>query len=463
MRFQELVAALVFVAGCGGASVTEADAGGQDAGESDAGTHDAGTSDAGSHDAGTADAGTSDAGAADAGSTDAGTSDAGTPDGGAKTAVLRVHYPVASGHALTLRGAVLPLRWTAGSAMTNQGGDVWSYTVEGLSAATELKPLLDDAIWALGPNYHLAPGQTVDLYPHFSSRAGRVITLFASFKSTVLNNTRDVYAYLPASYAENSDATYPVVYLHDGQNLWAALPQLAFSSTWNVDTAFDDAASEGACSSGGQVGWAAPAPGAAPATCTGDGDCASGSCRTFPEAIVVAPGNTSGRIYEYTPTPDPTTPGGGGGDLYLQFLINELKPAVEAHFGARARTGVENTVLAGSSLGGLISAYAGYKRPDVYGAIGAISPSSWWNNGVIIGDIKLTKPSPLRPLRVYVDSGSGDADDQSDTDLLSAAYLSVGYQQGANYTRVLQTGATHGETYWAERFPGAMQFLLGER
>jgi predicted alpha/beta superfamily hydrolase len=255
-----------------------------------------------------------------------------------------------------------------------------------------------------------------------------------------------------------------VVYMHDGQNLWAALPQLAFSGTWNVDTAFDTAAASGACSSATVTGWGAQPLGAAATTCTGDSDCASGSCRTFPEAIVIGVANDANRIYEYTPTVDPTQTSlgpAGGADQYLQMLVTELKPAIDGML--RTRPGVSDTSMAGSSLGGLVTAYAGLKRPDVFGRIAAISPSSWWDSGVIITDVTGTPAAPARPLVVYVDSGQGTVDDEADTDNLAAAYLALGYVDGQNFRHVIQPGAVHSETYWAERFPGAMQLLLGSR
>jgi predicted alpha/beta superfamily hydrolase len=375
------------------------------------------------------------------------------------TAVVRVHYPAGS-HAVTIRGSGAGLSWSQGQA-TTAAGDTFSYTVTGISAPVEWKPLLDDATWARGPNYHVAPGQTVDIWPHFTTTHGQVVTLIASFHSTALGNDRPVYAYLPASYMENTDATYPVVYMHDGQNLWAAHPELAFSGTWNVDTAFDTASEAGACSASGVVGWGAQPLGGSPKTCNGDGDCPSGECRTFPEAIVIGVGNTSNRIYEYTPTTDPDTAGGGGADLYIQMLVSELKPAIDGML--RTRTDVASTALAGSSLGGLVTAYAGLEHPEVYGLLGELSPSTWWNNDVIVGDVMGTMPAPARPRIVYVDSGQGDVDDESDTDQLAAAYLALGYVDGQTFRHVVQPNAQHSETYWAERFPGAMQLLLGER
>jgi predicted alpha/beta superfamily hydrolase len=373
---------------------------------------------------------------------------------------VRVHYPVGQ-HTVALRGSGGGLNWTTGSPTTGSA-DVYSYSFPTLGAPIEFKPLLDDTTWARGPNYHLAPGTVLDVYPHFTSTAGKVVTLIASFHSTALNNDRPIYAYLPASYDENTDATYPVVYMHDGQNLWAALPQLAFGAPWNVDTTFDTATETGACSSSTLVGWGAQPLGGKPVTCNADGDCGnSGSCATFPEAIVIGVGNTTNRIYELTPTTDPNTPGGGGADLYLQMLVKELKPVIDVKL--RTRPDVASTSLVGSSLGGLVSAYAGLKYPDVFSRLGELSPSTWWNNDVIVGLVQATPPSPKRPVVVYVDSGQGNADDQVDTDKLAQTYLGLGYVDGSTFRHVVQPGASHSEIYWAQRLPGALQLLLGPR
>ena len=117
--------------------------------------------------------------------------------------------------------------------------------------------------------------------------------------------------------------------------------------------------------------------------------------------------------------------------------------------------------MCGSSLGGLVTAYAGLKRADVFSRVAEISPSSWWDNDVIVGDVQgMTTP---RPTLVYVDSGQGSGDDESDTDMLASAYLGLGYVDGSTFRHVVQPGASHSEVYWAQRFPGAMQFILGVR
>lgn len=393
------------------------------------------------------------------GSFDAVAVDAHIKDAAAGPTTLRVHYP-AGGHAVTIRGSAPGLSWQAGQSAPGSG-DTYTYVFSSLAGPAEWKPLLDDATWARGPNYHVSPGETVDVWPHFTAASGQVVTLIASFHSNVLGNDRPIYAYLPASYAENTGAAFPVVYMHDGQNLWASHPELAGFGTWNVDTAFDDAAEHGACSANNLTGWSAQPLGGTATRCASDGDCPSGECRTFPEAIVIGISNIgTSRIHEYTPTTDPTTPGGGGADAYLDMIVTELKPRVDAML--RTRPDVASTAMSGSSLGGLVSAYAGTKYADIFGRLAELSPSTWWNNDGILATVSATPASP-RPLVVYVDSGQGSADDEADTNMLAQAYLSLGYMDGQTFRHVVQPGAAHNETYWSQRFPGAMQLTLGAR
>jgi predicted alpha/beta superfamily hydrolase len=362
-------------------------------------------------------------------------------------AVVRVHYP-AGARAIVLRGSGGSLSWTAGTAMTAGADDTWTLALEDLAAPIELKPLLDDATWSRGANYHLAPGQTIDLYPHFTSTHGRVTTFAASFHSTALGDDRTIRAYLPPSYDENTRATYPVVYMHDGQNLFD--PALAFGGVeWRVDEAFDAAGEAGRCASG--------------ASCGNDGDCgAGGVCLTTREAIVIGIDNAPDRIWELTPTVDSSVGDGGGADSYLRMVATELKPMVDGSL--RTLPGPADTAVVGSSLGGLVSAYAGVRKPDVFGLVGALSPSTWWDDTVIIDDVAAAPAAP-RPLRVYVDSGDSGAsmDDVTNTRQLAQTYDQHGYTPGVDLLHVVQPGASHNEQFWSQRFPGAMAFLLGAR
>jgi predicted alpha/beta superfamily hydrolase len=232
--------------------------------------------------------------------------------------------------------------------------------------------------------------------------------------------------YLPPSYDENTLAHFPVVYMHDGQNLFD--PSIAFGGNpWWVQNAIDAAAESGA----------------------------------FAEAIVVGPEATADRIGEYTPTKDPNY-GGGNGLLYLRMLVEELKPKVDTEL--RTQPEREHTAILGSSLGGLISSYAGVVKPEIFGIVGAMSPSTWWDSTVLLTLVPMTPASP-RPLRVYVDSGdSGTSnDDKDNTAKLAQAYRTLGYSDGTSLKYVVQAGASHSEIYWAQRLPEALKFMLGPR
>jgi predicted alpha/beta superfamily hydrolase len=357
---------------------------------------------------------------ADAGST----TDAGLPDAGAVVSTtLRVKYPAGT-RSVSVRGSVAPFSWTAGLPMQQLDAETWVLSVSAAVGDFEWKPLLDDQVWSKGPNYRGRQGTTTEVAPRFFRDAGEWSKRWPSFASTILGNTRGVYVYLPPTYLENAAARFPVVYMHDGQNLFD--PAVAFGGvTWRVAETMDAAASDG----------------------------------RFREAIVIGAENAgAGRIAEYTPTADPGY-GGGDGDDFLRMMAEELKPLVDAEL--RTKPGREDTVILGSSLGGLISSYAGVKQPNTWGLIGAMSPSVWWDNEVILSVVATT--GTTRPLKVWVDSGdSGASNDGVDgARRLAAAYRALGYVDDVTLVHVVQQGATHTESAWATRLPWALQFLLG--
>lgn len=339
------------------------------------------------------------------------------------TTTIRVHYPTGT-RRMFLRGALAPLSWTTGVAMQQVDAETWEYSVPAHAMNLEFKPRLDETEWSKGPNFVVKPGTTVDVFPRFFRDAGEFSRRWVDFRSTALGNTRGVWVYLPPTYLENTTFRAPVVYMHDGQNLFDA--SAAFGGTeWQVDETMNRTANDG----------------------------------FIAEAIVVGPENTAARIDEYTPT-STTQYGGGQGATYLRFLVDELKPAVDREY--RTRPERESTVVIGSSLGGLISTYAGVQRPEVFGNVGAMSPSTWWDNRWILGSVAGLRAAPLRPLKVYVDSGnSGTMDDVANTADLAQAWRDRGYADDATLKYVVQNGASHSETYWAQRLPVALRFLLG--
>ncbi|MBL8935504.1 MAG: alpha/beta hydrolase [Archangium sp.] len=345
-------------------------------------------------------------------------------DAGVASTTIRVHYPTGT-RRMFLRGSLAPLSWTAGVAMQQVDAETWEYSLPAHSTELEFKPRLDETEWSKGPNYVVKPGTTVDVFPRFFRDVGEVSRRWADFRSAALNNSRGVWVYLPPTYLENTTFRAPVVYMHDGQNLFDA--STAFGGTeWQVDETMNRTANDG----------------------------------FIAEAIVVGPENTAARIDEYTPT-STTQYGGGQGATYLRFLVDELKPAVDREY--RTRPGRESTVVIGSSLGGLISTYAGVQKPEVFGNVGAMSPSTWWDNRWILGSVAGLRAPPLRPLKVYVDSGNAGTsmDDVTNTADLAQAWRDRGYADEVTLKYVVQNGASHNETYWAQRLPVALRFLLG--
>lgn len=331
-------------------------------------------------------------------------------DGRRPRAQLVVHYPTGWGHRIAVRGSAGGLTWSAGRDLTWTTGDAWTGTFA-LAATIELKPLFDDTTWSLGPNYVLAPGGTLDVWPHFFHDGGRLVEI-AGFSSSRLGDTRRVTVYLPPSYDETPARRYAVVYMHDGQNLFHGDEAFAGVS-WDVAGAMDGGAADA----------------------------------EIAEAIVVGIDNDGDRIWEYTPTDGGY--GGGGADAYLGFVADELKPAIDERFHTRPDR--EHTAIVGSSLGGLVSIYAGIARPETFGVVGALSPSTWWDGTWIIA--KVAAAGTL-PVRVYVDSGD---DDRANTAHLADTFRG----RGADLDYVVDPGAQHGEYWWRKRLPGAMAFLLG--
>ena len=193
------------------------------------------------------------------------------------------------------------------------------------------------------------------------------------------------------------------------------------------------------------------------------------------EAIVVAiPNAESLRPTEYTPYPsskrDEEIHGRpGGGDRYLDFVVDVVKPLIDDSFPTLP--GPEGTGIIGSSLGGLISLYAFFSRPGVFGFAGAMSPAVPTTQTSLFELIGRGR-SPQG--RLYLDVGGREGDvlpDPAAATALSAGFLdcldrlhrllvTVGYRDGHDLLVVTDEQATHEEPAWASRLPGALRFLL---
>ena len=241
------------------------------------------------------------------------------------------------------------------------------------------------------------------------------------FRSRFLRNQRDLIVYTPPGYAEQTARRFPVLYLHDGQNLFDGTTSFIPGQDWHVGQTAD------ACI----------------------------NSRAVEPLIIVGMYNTKARVREYTPTPVPKL-GGGRADRYARFLVEEVKPFVEREY--RVLPGVRHTGIGGSSLGGLVSLYLGLKHPSIFGKIAALSPSVWWNQLFIHRFVGAT--SVARRPRIWLDVGTREGARMVEyVERFRDVLLQKGWrlEQDLHYERV--EGAEHNEAAWAQRVGPFLQFL----
>jgi predicted alpha/beta superfamily hydrolase len=244
------------------------------------------------------------------------------------------------------------------------------------------------------------------------------------FHSEILGNDRDITIYLPPGYSDRDDVRYPVLYMHDGQNLFE--PERAFipGQHWRVAEATDET-----------IGG-----------------------RTARPMIIVGIDNTgSSRIDEYTPTHDAARHGGGKADDYGRMIIEELKPIIDAKY--RTLIDVSNTALGGSSLGGLATLHLGLTHPDVFGHLAVMSPSVWWDNRAVLAEVERFR-APKRP-RIWLDMGGREGvEGLNDARLLRDKLRTHGWRDGEDFNYFEDRRADHSERAWAKRAPAVLEFLF---
>jgi predicted alpha/beta superfamily hydrolase len=243
------------------------------------------------------------------------------------------------------------------------------------------------------------------------------------FHSEVLGNDRDITIYLPPGYNDRDDVRYPVLYMHDGQNLFE--PDRAFipGQNWRLAEAADE-----------KIG-----------------------ARTARPMIIAGIDNTDTRIDEYTPTHDAARNAGGRADDYARMIIEELKPVIDA--GYRTLPGAPDTALGGSSLGGLATLYLGLTHPAVFGHLAVMSPSVWWDNRAILATVNRFD-SPHRP-RIWLDFGGREGvEGMTDARLLRDRLRVMGWTSEDDLHYFEDRRADHSERAWAKRVPDVLEFLF---
>ncbi|WP_192820609.1 alpha/beta hydrolase [Rufibacter sp. LB8] len=246
----------------------------------------------------------------------------------------------------------------------------------------------------------------------------QVIVMDSAFYMPQLKRSRRVWLYLPPSYA-TSNKKYPVLYMHDGQNLFDAY--YSFSGEWGIDETLDSLYKA-----------------------------------TGHEVIVVGIDNGgSERMNEYTPWKNEKY-GGGLGEAYIDFLAQTLKPYIDANY--RTKKGRKDTAIAGSSMGGLISLYAILKHPNVFGNAGVLSPAFWVSPELY----SFAEQAALgKKARIFLMAGAMEGPQMvSDITRMHALLLKKEVKP-TQISYELHADGTHTEAYWKREFPAVVNWLFG--
>jgi glycogen operon protein len=243
------------------------------------------------------------------------------------------------------------------------------------------------------------------------------LNMIEGVASPQLGNQRDILIYLPPGY-DQSETRYPVIYMHDGQNLFDEAT--AYGGEWQVDETMEALSRAG-----------------------------------YPAIVVGIPNLAKQRIDEYGPFPD-ARHGRGKGDQYLAFIVETLKPDIDQQF--RTLPDRLHTGIMGSSMGGLISLYALFRYPEIFGFAGVMSPSLWFAERAIFPFVQQAR---FLPGTVYMDIGRLKGPDElADFRRMCALLIDKGYHPGSDLLCVEEPTAEHDEPAWSGRLHAALRFLL---
>jgi len=274
----------------------------------------------------------------------------------------------------------------------------------------------ESSSWTSAPKGLLAAGEGP---PHPRLRLHR------GFRSNYLPDKRDLIVYLPPGYDQQPGRTYPVLYLHDGQNLFDGRTSFIPGRTWQVREHADAAI----------------------------------DAREVEPLLIVGIYNTGDqRLAEYTHERD-WQMGGGKADEYGLLLTRELMPWIATQY--RVRGGRESTGMGGSSLGGLVTLFLGLRHPEIFGKLAALSPSVWWNHKSILGYLNERAPQVWERPKLWLDVGDREGRRTlQDAEHLNRRLKANGWRPGETLHFEKVHGGTHDEGSWARRVRPMLKFLF---
>ncbi|MFN2395312.1 MAG: alpha/beta hydrolase-fold protein [Bacteroidales bacterium] len=334
--------------------------------------------------------------------------------------------------------------WNPGDAqyvLEKNNDDLWEITLDGFSEGETIQFKFTRGNWETvekgaegeeigNRSFTFGNGQSVDVTilnwadnngggDDNSTAAENVHIMSEDFYIPQLDRNRRIWIYLPPDY-DQSGNNYPVIYMHDGQNLFDV--QTAFLGEWEVDETFNDMASRG-----------------------------------YNVPIVVGIDNGGiHRANEYLPYFFEPLNAGGEGDEFMAFIVETLKPHIDNEY--RTMPGRESTGIIGSSFGGVISFYGALKYQDVFSKCAPFSPAYWANYEHLFAD--LAETGLQHDVRFYQNAGENEGDQ----------YIQAMHQmeealnnEGFNNTfSTVIAGGNHNEATWAGDLENAYLWLFPE-
>ncbi len=250
-----------------------------------------------------------------------------------------------------------------------------------------------------------------------------------NFFSGALGNKRDLIIYLPPAYNQNQKQRYPVLYVHDGQNIFDGMTSFIPNQEWRLDETAE----------------------------------ALINAKLIPPLIIVGIYNAGAeRMDEFLPTRfrlhSQNMMIGGKADLYARMLVEEIKPMIDQRY--RTLPNRENTGVMGSSLGGVLTLHLGLTHSETFSKVAIVSPSMWVDDAVMVKRIRELKAK--LPLRIWADVGGGEGDEAiKGAEDLVTALVSKGWQRGKDVVFYEDGYAAHNEEAWARRVPAILMYLFG--
>lgn len=288
----------------------------------------------------------------------------------------------------------------------NANGSPLSNLVANVSKDTTIKDSV--LFWTRGARQRVNHGQITGTVKYHRGLQGAGI------------QDRDLVVWLPPGYEADSTRCYPVIYMHDGQNIFDPVTS-SFGTDWSIDETVDDLIKK----------------------------------KSIEPVIVVGIYNTSDRMKEYTP--------GDKGTAYMNFIVKTVKPLIDSTY--RTKSDRRNTIVGGSSAGGIMSFMLVWEHGDVFSKAICMSPA-FRNPGALGGWNYVTavqqSNSRKKDVFFYIDNGGVGLESQLQPgiDEMIAALKAKGYVEGKDFVFLHDSAAKHLEADWAKRFPSALRLVL---